>query len=421
MKLQSIRGMNDIFELEARLWGKIESISRKVFAAHGYTEIRTPIVENTQLFQRSVGESSDIVAKEMYSFSDRNGDSLSLRPEGTASVVRAYLQHSLMQDKAVQKFFYLGPMFRHERPQKGRYRQFYQLGVEVFGAAEALADVEVIQIQDALLKAFGIEERELHISSLGCSVCRPPYNAKLKQELDKISDKICEDCLRRKEKNPLRVFDCKNPNCQELYKGLPKMMDAICGDCQEHFADLKKGLDALGIRYKIDTSLVRGLDYYNRSAFEFVSTGEVLGAQATLSAGGRYDTLVENLGGKPTPAVGFAAGIERLALLMQEQKDSLQLRPDIYFVLPDDSAWEIALPLAAILREHGHYIETDLQKKKMKQQMKRANKLAARFVLILGESERESAKAILKNMEDGQQREISLDSLEQDLLNLLSN
>jgi len=421
MKLKSIRGMNDIYEDEARLWAFIEEKVKHVFHSHGYTEIRTPILENSNLFKRSVGDTSDIVEKEMYTFSDRNGDSLSLRPEGTASVVRAYIEHSLMQNMPIQKFYYIGPMFRHERPQKGRYRQFYQFGIELLGLAEPLADVEVLSIQQAIIDSLEIGDVALNISSLGCKVCRPTYQEELKAELNVVADQLCADCQRRKDKNPLRVFDCKVPTCNELTKDMAKMMDHLCDECSAHFAVVEKGLSALEIPYSINKSLVRGLDYYNRTAFEFVYNGDALGSQATISAGGRYDSLVELLGGSDTPAVGFAAGIERFALILEEKKQSLNAPVDLYCVIADAEGMPASLKIASELRKTGLRVELDLQMKKMKHQMKRANKLAAKYVLIIGSEEIKNDKAILKDMNKGEQQEIALKDLKQNLLHTLVN
>lgn len=416
MKLQSIRGMNDIAGSESFLWRYIESKVRKVFESFGYQEIRTPILEPTELFKRGVGDSTDIVEKEMYSFEDRNGESLSLRPEGTASVVRALNQHSLTQDSPVQKLYYIGPMFRHERPQKGRYRQFYQFGAELFGVKEAMADIEILNIQYSLLQALGVSDVSLNLSSLGCSVCRPPYRELLIEAMTEVEGDLCEDCVRRKEKNPLRVFDCKVEKCKKIAKHLPKMLNHLCEDCEEHFNQVRDGLVALKIPFEVNENLVRGLDYYNRTAFEFIYSGDLLGAQATVSAGGRYDSLVSDLGGRDCPAVGFAAGIERLAFLLEDLKSKLEPAVDLYFVLPDREGVTRALQISNQLRSRGVRVEVDLQLKKMKHQMKRANKLRSRYVLILGSEEIKNNLAILKNMSDGTQEEILLTRLEESLL-----
>lgn len=415
MKIQSIRGMNDIGIEESPLWRYIEAHAKKVFDSFGFVELRTPVLESTDLFKRGVGENTDVVEKEMYTFDDRNGDSLSLRPEGTASVVRAIIENSWIRDNPVLKLFYIGPMFRHERPQKGRYRQFYQLGAELFGVEGPMADVEIIAAQHMLFKNLGLEGVELRLSSIGCDVCRPPYKKLLIEKLSSRKDELCGDCQRRMDTNPLRVLDCKVEKCKEIASTLPHVVDHLCGDCRPHFDAVRDGLVALDIPFVVDPKIVRGLDYYNRTAFEFVCTSDKLGAQATISGGGRYDGLVDQLGGKATPAVGFAAGIERIALLLEEQKEKLKPLVDLFLVNPDESGKIKCMQICNDLRTRGVRAEMDIQGKSFKAQMKRANKVKARFVLILGQNELDNNLAILKDMNEGTQEEVMLTQLDDEL------
>lgn len=415
MKIQSVRGMNDIGIEDSPLWRYIESHAKKVFDAYGFVELRTPVLESTALFKRGVGEATDIVEKEMYTFEDRNGESLSLRPEGTAATVRAVLENSWLRANPVLKLFYIAPMFRHERPQKGRYRQFYQLGVEMFGPAGARADIEVLALQYLLFNNLGLQDVELRLSSVGCETCRPEYKKMLVEILTPQKDHLCEDCQRRLETNPMRILDCKVEGCKKIAKNLPAMVDHLCEICEPHFNEVRDGLVALEIPFKVDPSIVRGLDYYNRTAFEFVCTSEKLGAQATISGGGRYDKLVEDLGGPATPAVGFAAGIERLTILLEEVKDKLKTYVDICFINADEAGKVKTLQLCQMLRSRGIRAEMDLDNKSFKAQMKRANKLEARYVMILGQSEIDNNVAILKKMETGEQEDILLTQIEQEL------
>lgn len=416
MKLQSVRGMNDIIGDDAFLWRHIESKARKVFESFGYQEIRTPILEPTQLFHRGVGEATDIVEKEMYTFEDRNGESLSMRPEGTASVVRALIEHNYLRDNPVTKFYYLGPMFRHERPQKGRYRQFYQMGVELYGVEGPLADLEILNIQHNLMTSIGVQNVEMQISSLGDDTCRPPYRKLLTDSLRVRQSELCEDCIRRIDTNPLRVLDCKVEACKKVANDMPKMLDHLCAPCKEHFDAVCSGLIALNIPFQINKKIVRGIDYYTRTAFEFVAKAEEMGSQATVSAGGRYDKLVHQLGGPMTPAVGFASGIERLSLLLQGLKEQVKPTLDLYCVIPDPAGLSLTLQVADQLRQRNLRVEVDLQQKAMKNQMKRANKLNANYCLILGSQEIENKIAILKNMKDQTQDELPLEKLDEELL-----
>jgi histidyl-tRNA synthetase len=415
MKIQSIRGMNDVGLEDSALWRYIEGHAKRVFDSHGFVELRTPVLEATELFKRGVGESTDVVEKEMYTFEDRNGDSLSLRPEGTASVVRAIIQNSWIRDNPVLKLFYIGPMFRHERPQKGRYRQFYQIGAELFGPEGPTADVEIIAAQHMLFTNLGLENVELRLSSIGCDTCRPSYKKLLVELLTPHKADLCEDCNRRLDSNPLRVLDCKVEKCKAIASEMPAIVDHLCGVCKPHFDSVRDGLVALNIPFVVDPKIVRGLDYYNRTAFEFVCTSDKLGAQATISGGGRYDKLVEDLGGKATPAIGFAAGIERIALLLEEQKEKLKPIVDVFLVNPDQEGHTKCLQICNQLRARGVRAEMDLQAKSFKAQMKRANKLNSQYTLIIGKNEIDNNLVILKDMLEGTQEEILFTHLEEEL------
>lgn len=413
-KIQAIRGMNDTLPEQTPVWQKLESLFRQVVSSYGYSEIRMPIVENTHLFQRSIGEVTDIVEKEMYTFTDRNGDSLTLRPEGTASCVRAGNEHGLLYNQE-RRLWYTGPMFRHERPQKGRYRQFHQFGVETFGIGSADADAELILLSARLWKALGIENHvQLQLNSLGSNEARIAYKQILVEFLTLHIDKLDEDSKRRMHSNPLRVLDSKNPEIQALLVDAPKLSDYLDDESVVHFAQLKKYLDAVGIKYVINERLVRGLDYYNRTVFEWVTNS--LGSQGTICAGGRYDGLVEQLGGKPTPAVGFAMGLERIILMLETLalNDDVKSDVDIYSVLVGEgtsvAGFKMAerirteLPLLKIMHHCGEG--------NFKKQMKRADKSAARIALIIGESELESGCVTIKELQgNAPQQTVAMDQL----------
>lgn len=410
MKIQSVRGMNDIFQPEIALWHKIESDIRDACRVFGFSEIRTPILEPTELFKRGVGSDTDIVEKEMYTFSDRNGDSLTLRPEGTASVVRAIVEHNLLGENPTLKLYYMGPMFRHERPQKGRYRQFYQFGVELVGPDHPFADVEVIALQHLLLKKLGVDKFvELRISSVGCGECRPAYKEKLISLLEAKKSDLPEDVQKRIHTNPQRIFDHKDEKVQKIASTLPVMVDSICESCRKHLNGVEEGLGAYKIPYVIDPKIVRGLDYYTQTAFEFVT--DKLGAQATVCGGGRYNKLIAELGGPEAPAVGFGMGIERLSLLVQQlgvvEADSC----DVAFVYPDEKGLPVAFRLCQELRLAGLHCEIDYQGRSMKSQMKRADKLKARYTVIIGGAEIERGLAVVKDMSARSQKDVPFDQL----------
>ena len=403
MTIQSIRGMNDIASPEIQVWQFIESRIRSVYSRFGYSEIRTPIVELTALFKRGVGSDTDIVEKEMYSFEDRSGDHISLRPEGTAAVVRAVIEHNWLRDNPVSKFYYIGPMFRHERPQKGRYRQFYQYGLEYFGVPTPWADVEVIECQNMLYDELNLKSKSLRLSSVGCAECRGPYKQKLIALLESKIDQVPEDFKPRVHTNPQRIFDHKSESAQKLSSDLPFLLDSLCANCKEHFEGVKKGLSLLNIPFEVDPRIVRGLDYYNRTAFEFTSAD--LGAQSAIGGGGRYDNLVAQLGGKETPAVGFAGGMERLVLLLGDISVSEGI--DAFVAFADPVGQEPSYLLAQKLRMGGAIVETEHDSRSIKSQFKRADKLKSKFVIVIGAREVENKTVTLKNMSTQEQTEVS--------------
>ena len=413
-QIQAIRGMNDCLPAQTGLWQYVESVIRQVVAGYGYQEIRTPIVESTDLFKRSIGEVTDIVEKEMYTFADRNDDSLTLRPEGTASVVRAGNEHGLLYNQQ-QRLWYMGPMFRHERPQKGRYRQFHQFGLEAFGFAGPDIDAEIIILSHRLWQRFGIAEHvTLEINSLGSNEARAAYKDKLVAFLRTRKSELDEDSLRRLESNPLRVLDSKNPQVQEVVKDAPKLIDCLDEESQQHFAALCERLDNLGIQYRVNPSLVRGLDYYNRTVFEWVT--QSLGAQGTVCAGGRYDGLVEQLGGKATQGVGFAIGLERLVLMLQTLELDKHIAPavDVYVTALDASvelyAWQVAeqlrneLPQLKVMNHCGGG--------NVKKQMKKADASGARLALLIGQDEQQQQQVTIKYLrEQAEQSSVARDNL----------
>ncbi|MDE3273517.1 histidine--tRNA ligase [Pseudoalteromonas sp. G4] len=406
-QIQAVRGMNDCVPGDTQVWQKVESILRETVASYGYQEIRFPIVESTDLFKRSIGEVTDIVEKEMYTFEDRNGDSLTLRPEGTAVCVRAGNQNGLLYNQE-QRLWYMGPMFRHERPQKGRYRQFHQFGLEVFGFETADIDAEVIILTARLWQAFGISEHvRLELNSLGSNEARAKYRDALVAYLEQNIDALDEDSKRRMHSNPLRVLDSKNPDVQAVLVNAPKLSEHLDEESQQHFANLCERLDAAGIEYQVNEKLVRGLDYYNRTVFEWVT--ESLGAQGTVCAGGRYDGLVEQLGGKATPAVGFAMGMERLVLLLQELNCVGEIRRtnDVYIAAMGDAASIQAPVIAEKLRAKvpGIRIIVHAGGGNFKKQLKRADKSDAVYALIIGESELENNQVTVKHLREHQEQQ----------------
>ncbi len=420
MKIKAVNGFKDILPGEISRWQHMEKTARDIFERFGLREIRTPILEKTELFARSIGEATDIVEKEMYTFTDKG---LTMRPEATASILRAFVEHGLHVKQPVHRLYQIGPMFRHERPQKGRLRQFHQMDVEIIGASEPQVDAELMAMGSLLLDALGLSA-SLEINSLGCPECRPAFRAELIKYLETRKDNLCRDCQRRLSTNPLRALDCKNPGCREIVQDAPSILDHLCDDCDAHFSEVKKGLDRLRVAYTENRFMVRGLDYYTRTTFEFL-TGD-LGAQAAVGAGGRYDGLLAQLGGPDLPGIGFALGMERLALLM-EQQDSLHEQPatDLFVAALGEAAAEYAIGLVHELRKAGLRAAMDHSGRSLKAQMKQAGRAGSRFTLIIGDRELEEQQAVLRNMHSQKQQDFPLtgtqDEQVHDLLQLLAS
>jgi len=410
MSIQAIKGVKDILPDDIAAWQHLEATARKLFEDYGFAEIRVPIFEYTELFARSIGASTDIVEKEMYTFEDRDGRKITLRPEGTAGVVRAFIEHKMYADSQLTKLYYLGPMFRHERPQKGRYRQFYQIGVEALGIDHPHVDIEVLAMLHALFERLGVTGLTLQINSLGDAACRNAYRDALKKYLAGKLSSLCTDCQRRYETNPLRVLDCKVD--ADKFNDSPVMLDYLCGPCKAHFETVEAGLKRLGIPFEVNTRLVRGLDYYTRTTFELVMGH--MGAQNTVAAGGRYDGLVQEIGGPATPGIGFALGVERVISLMKPP-DMASSRPALYLAALGPEAVALALPLIHDLKSSGIRTETDYTGSSLKSQMKKADKSGATYTLIIGEQEMKTGNAILRNMQTKEQSEITLASVVEEL------
>ena len=413
--IQAIRGMNDLLPDTVDYWQWVEDVARGVMDAYGYREIRLPQLEKTELFKRSIGEVTDIVEKEMYTFEDRNGDSLTLRPEGTAGCVRAAIENGMLHNQT-HRLWYAGPMFRHERPQKGRYRQFHQIGAETLGMEGPDIDAEIIMLTARLWRELGIDGLRLEINSLGTVETRNAHRKELLAYLEDHYEVLDDDSKRRLEQNPLRILDSKNPDVQRLVAGAPSLLDHLSDESRDHFERLQVYLDAVGIEYTVNPCLVRGLDYYSRTVFEWITTE--LGAQGTVCAGGRYDGLVEQLGGKTTPAAGFALGVERLVELVQQQNPDAVYSPiDAYLVLVGDEAETCGMQLAEQLREQGVNIVCHCGGGSMKSQMKKADKSGARYAVILGEDEMVAQQASIKSLrEAGDQVRVTFDQLADKLL-----
>ena len=407
--IQLIRGFKDILPPEISLWQEIETHARAVFDAYGYKEVRLPILEKTELFARSIGEGTDIVEKEMYTFPGSRGELLTMRPEATASVVRSYIQHKMAASDPVRKLFTIGPMFRRERPQKGRYRQFYQIDCEAFGSESPFVDAQMILMLADLLARLEVTDVTAHINSLGCPDCRPKYRETLLSYINEREEQLCEDCKRRKDKNPLRVLDCKAKSCREAMTDAPELMDHLCDGCADHFAVVTTTLDKHKMEYEIDKRLVRGLDYYTRTAFELQTS--MLGAQSAVAGGGRYDGLVQALGGPEVPAIGFAIGFDRLAELIAQTRSLPESRPDVFIIPMGDVARAEAFDWCLGMARAGIQAETDYEGRSLKSLMKRANKLHARLVVIVGENELAQGRVPLKDMDEGGQREVAIDAL----------
>ena len=410
MSIQAIKGVKDILPADMPAWQHLEATARKLFEDYGFSEIRIPVFEYTELFARSIGASTDIVEKEMYTFDDRDGRKITLRPEGTAGVVRAFIEHALYADNQLVKLYYLGPMFRHERPQKGRFRQFYQIGIEALGSDHPHVDIDVLVMLHRLFTRLGIAGLTLQVNSLGDAACRGAYRDALRDYLRGKLSTLCADCQRRYETNPLRVLDCKVDG--DKFGDSPVMLDHLCGPCKDHFGTVEQGLRTLGIPFEVNPRLVRGLDYYTRTTFELVMGH--LGAQNTVAAGGRYDGLVQEIGGPAVPGIGFALGVERAISLM----DTARLhpgRPSLYVAALGDEAVRQVLPVLHALRNEGIRVETDYAGASLKSQMKKADKFGAAYTLIVGEQELVSRTAVLRNMATKEQVALSLGNIVEEL------
>ena len=410
-KIQKPRGTMDIFPDETPLWQKIENTAMDVAKRFGFGEIRTPTFEELSLFKRGVGEVTDVVQKEMYTFTDREDRVFALRPEGTASVVRAIIENGKTSDAMPLKYYYLINCFRYEKPQAGRSREFFQFGTEMFGTKDPSSDATVISLANTLIKELGIKNVKLHINSIGCPDCRPNYREALVKHFNSHIDELCDTCKQRLLTNPLRVLDCKSPICSKIASDAPHTVDYLCKDCSDHFESLKEYLDAMGIEYTVDTKIVRGLDYYTKTVFEFICDG--IGAQSTVCGGGRYDGLMQQLDGPALPGIGFGMGLTRIILAMKESGvgDITPNRPMLYIAPLGNKAVKKALSIVSKLRDEGIYAECDICARSLKAQMKYADKLGAKYTLIIGDSEIESGRAQLKNMEKSEQTEIEIDNI----------
>ena len=420
MKIQAIRGVKDILPDQIEKWQWVENKAHNIFARYGFKEIRLPIFEKTKLFSRGIGETTDIVEKEMYTFEDRSGEKITMRPEGTASVVRAFIEHKMYAAQTIQKLYYLGPMFRYERPQAGRYRQFYQIGVEVLGSHQPAVDAEVMIMLMNFFQSLGLNDLNLQLNSLGCNKCRPQYRETLKNSIRRHLSELCDNCNQRYERNPLRVMDCKKEKDKEIARGLPKTTDHLCSDCMIHFDEVRTLLDSTKTPYNLDHLLVRGLDYYTHTTFEVTSNN--LGAQNALCGGGRYNMLVEEFEGPSTPCFGFALGLERLISVVPfDNEVDFKNRPDVFIIHLGKEAQNHVFKLAHQLRSNDLAVDYDYEGGSIKSQMRKANKFTSRFALIIGENEVKSGKYKLKNMATGEQIEIILKSCAEEIKNQLKN
>ena len=416
MKYESIRGTRDILPEEAKKWQYLERVARDIFQKYGYEEVRTPIFEVTELFQRSIGEDTDIVTKEMYTFLDKKGRSLTLRPEGTAGIIRAVIENNLYRQKRIARLYYLGPMYRYERPQKGRQREFYQIGAELIGPDNPASDVEIITMVQDLFHVLGLKNLILYLNSVGCPRCRAEYRESLK---DYFKDKIktmCTDCQRRYPLNPMRILDCKEKEDRIYIEKSPKISDYLCPECREQFEKVKEYLNFLKIDYSLDPYMVRGLDYYTKAAFEIKYEG--LGAQDTLAAGGRYDRLVRDLGGPDLPAVGFALGVERVLEAVDREKISLPSsgQTDVYVAALGEEALKESIKLMRELRQENLKVLNDFNPTSLKAQLRQADKWRAKFALIIGQEELSEKRAIVRNMKTGGQEIVPFSELKKYLV-----
>ena len=411
MSLNAPRGTNDILPPLSSKWKYILNKAENLMERYNYREIKTPIFEYTSLFQRGIGEATDIVEKEMYTFEDKGGRSITLRPEGTASVMRSFMENKIYGRAQPTKYYYFGPMFRYERPQSGRYRQFYQFGAEALGSNDPGLDAEMISMGLNLMEDLGLEKLETIVNSIGCPECRPDYIKKLKKYLTKHKNKLCSDCKKRLKTNPLRVLDCKNESCSKVVRDAPKISNYLCTDCKNHFEKVKKYLDHLEINYKVDPKLVRGLDYYTNTAFEIKYKG--LGAQNTVFAGGRYNGLAEEIGGREVPGIGFALGMERLVLTLQKEEIELPIDNsiDLFITTIGDKAKQKGFELLSELRKAGLKADIDYMDRSVGSQMKAADRLNAKYTIIIGGDELNSGIATVRNMNSGEEIEVKLANL----------
>lgn len=406
---KKIKGTEDVLPKDSYRWQFVEDVMRKESAAYGFKEIRTPVFEHTELFARGVGQTTDVVQKEMYTFDTKGGESVTLRPEGTAGAARAVLEHGLVNDSLPIKASYFVSCYRYEKPQAGRLREFHQFGLECYGTQSPVADAELICAAQSIFDRLGIKQLRLEINSIGCPTCRAEYHKALKGYFGGCKDELCDTCNSRLEKNPMRILDCKSPVCSKIAGGAPKITDYLCDECKEHFASVQKYLDAAGVEYTVNPTIVRGLDYYTKTVFEFVT--DFIGAQGTVCGGGRYDGLIEELGGKHLPSLGFAMGIERLLMLMDKHGIEIP-KPstcDLYVAVMGESASLKSFEIIKAVRSCGLIAETDIVGRGLRAQMKYADKIGAKFSMVLGDNEIEQGKAVIKNMSSGEQTEIVLD------------
>ena len=411
MAIKAQKGTRDMLPQDAYKWQYVEDEWRKICSEYGFKEIRTPVFEATELFNRGVGDTTDIVQKEMYTFNDLGGRSITLKPEGTSPAVRAFIESNLYAETQPTKVYYNTPCFRYEKPQSGRLREFHQFGIENFGTHSMLADAEIIALGYDFLNRMGVGDVELHISSVGCRKCRPVYRKTLQDFLRPNFDCLCDTCKSRFEKNPMRILDCKSQEDQDLCKGAPMMVDYLCDECKQDLEDVKRYLDDMGIKYIVDPSIVRGLDYYTKTAFEFIGTG--LGTQGTVCGGGRYDHLIEEIGGPDMPGVGFGLGKERLIMLMENAGETFggESKPQLFITWIGDEAKDYAVKLLHELRGQGVRADMDSRERNLKGQMKYANKLGAQYTVVIGEDEVKSGDLTLKNMETGEQTKVRREEL----------
>lgn len=419
--IRKIKGTEDIMPKDSYRWIFLEDIMRRQANAYGYKEVRTPVFEQTSLFARGVGETTDVVQKEMYTFSTKGDESITLRPEGTAGAARAFLEHSVQNDGLPSKQYYLTTCYRYEKPQAGRQREFHQFGIEVFGTQNPSADAEVISLVNGLFEILGLSKIRLEINSIGCPKCRSKYHEKLREYFSQYKDKLCDTCLGRLERNPMRIIDCKSPVCSEIAKDAPKMIDFLCEECSQHFEKVKSYLDIAGVKYEVNPTIVRGLDYYTKTVFEFVSDN--IGAQGTVCGGGRYDGLIEELGGQHTPSLGCAMGIERLLLLIESSGVEIP-KPDtcdLYIASMGENASLKAFALAEEVRKSGLSAQCDIVGRGLRPQMKFADKIGAKFSVVLGDNEIEENKAEVKNMETGEKTPVSLTDFAKEFEGIMIN